>query len=128
MDLFNILAVLITLTAIFSYINHRYIGLPVTIGVMLIALLFSLLLNLLGIFGLGLKQYAEMLLAGIDFDKTLLHGMLSFLLFAGALHINIEDLLERNSTVFNNCAGEHHKKAGEKDCQRIMTLDRKLIP
>ena len=99
MDLFNILAILITLTALFSYINHRYIGLPVTIGVMLIALLFSLLLNLLGALGFGLKQYAEILLAGIEFDKTLLHGMLSFLLFAGALHINMEDLLDRKWSI-----------------------------
>jgi len=99
MDLFNILAILITLTALFSYINHRYIGLPVTIGVMLIALSLSLLLNFLGSFGFGLKQHAEMLLGSIQFDKTLLHGMLSFLLFAGALHINIDDLVERKWSI-----------------------------
>ena len=94
MDLFGILAILITLAAVFSYVNHRYIGLPVTIGVMVIALSMSLILNLLGSFGLGLKQQAEILLRGIDFNQTLLHGMLSFLLFAGALHININDLVE----------------------------------
>jgi len=94
MDLFNILAILITLAAVFSYINFRYIGLPVTIGVMVIALSMSLMLNLLGSFGLGLKPQAELLLRNIDFDKTLLHGMLSFLLFAGALHIDINDLIE----------------------------------
>ncbi len=99
MDLFNILAILITLTAVFSYINHRYIGLPVTIGVMLIALSISLALNLLGSLGFGLKQHAEVLLGSIDFDKTLLHGMLSFLLFAGALHINIDDLMERKWSI-----------------------------
>ncbi len=99
MDLFNIVAILITLTALFSYINHRYIGLPVTIGVMLIALSLSLLLNFLGAFGFGLKQHAEMLLGSIQFDKTLLHGMLSFLLFAGALHININDLVERKWSI-----------------------------
>ncbi len=94
MDLFTILAILITLAAVFSYLNHRYIGLPVTIGVMLIALVMSLMLNLLGSFGLGLKQQAELLLGSVDFSKTLLHGMLSFLLFAGALHIDINDLTE----------------------------------
>ncbi|MFQ5944456.1 MAG: sodium:proton antiporter, partial [Anaerolineales bacterium] len=77
MDLINILAILITLTAVFSYINFRYIGLPVTIGVMVIALAMSLMLNLLGAFGLRLEQQAETLLRNIDFDKTLLHGMLS---------------------------------------------------
>lgn len=99
MDLFNVLAILITLTAVFSYINHRYIGLPVTIGVMAIALSISLLLNLLGSLGFGLQQQAELLLRSIHFDKALLHGMLSFLLFAGALHINIDDLLERKWSI-----------------------------
>ncbi|MFQ5923865.1 MAG: cation:proton antiporter, partial [Anaerolineales bacterium] len=94
MDLFNILAILITLAAVFSYINFRYIGLPVTIGVMVVALAMSLALNLLGSFGFGLEQQAQSLLRSIDFDKTLLHGMLSFLLFAGALHIDINDLME----------------------------------
>jgi CPA1 family monovalent cation:H+ antiporter len=93
-DLFNILAILITLAALFSYINFRYIGLPVTIGVMVIALSMSLILILLGSFGFGLERQAEALLQSIDFNRTLLHGMLSFLLFAGALHININDLIE----------------------------------
>jgi len=92
MELFNILAILITLTALFSYLNHRYVGLPITIGVMLIAMVLSILLTLLGPFGLRLDESAQRLLGSIDFDKTLLHGMLSFLLFAGALHININDL------------------------------------
>jgi CPA1 family monovalent cation:H+ antiporter len=99
MGLFQILAVLITLTALFSYVNHRYIGLPITIGVMLIALVLSLILNLFGLFGLNLKEAAEHLLGSIDFDDTLLHGMLSFLLFAGALHINIGDLFRRKSII-----------------------------
>lgn len=94
MDLFTILAILITLAAAFSYVNHRYIGLPITIGVMVIALVLSVMLNFLGSFGFGLEQWAETLLRSIDFDRTVLHGMLSFLLFAGALHININDLME----------------------------------
>jgi CPA1 family monovalent cation:H+ antiporter len=99
MDLFHVLAVLISLTALFSYVNHRCIGLPITIGVMLIALLLSLMLNLFGLFGWNLKGSAEHLLGSIDFDDTLLHGMLSFLLFAGALHINIGDLFARKSVI-----------------------------
>ncbi len=99
MDLFNILAILITIAALFSYINHRYIGLPGSIGVMLIALIMSLALNLMGSFGFGLKHHAEVLLGSINFDKALLHGMLCFLLFAGALHININDLLERKWSI-----------------------------
>jgi len=99
MNLFEILAILITLTAVFSYINHRFIGLPVTIGVMLIALSMSILLNLLGAFSLGLEEQAEAMLSKIDFDEALLHGMLSFLLFAGALHININDLVQRKWSI-----------------------------
>jgi len=92
MKLFNILAILITLSAGFSYINHRFIRLPTAIGLMLIALLVSLGLIALGPLGFGLKEDARLLLASIDFDETLLHGMLSFLLFAGALHVNLANL------------------------------------
>jgi CPA1 family monovalent cation:H+ antiporter len=92
MKLFNILAVLVTLSAAFSYFNYRYIRLPTTIGLMLIALVMSLGLIALGSLGIGIEQQVEQLLHSIDFDETLLHGMLSFLLFAGALHINLEDL------------------------------------
>lgn len=82
MKLFNILAVLITLSAVFSYINYRFIKLPTTIGVMAISLLGSLGITLLGPLGFGLEEDALRLLDSIDFDETLLHGMLSFLLFA----------------------------------------------
>lgn len=95
MDLLNILAVLLTLTALFSYLNHRFIGLPTVIGVMGIALVASLGILVADAFGLGLETYAQRLLGGIDFNETLMQGMLSFLLFAGALHINLNDLLER---------------------------------
>ncbi len=95
MKLFNILAVLITLSAGFSYINHRFIRLPTTIGLMAIALLVSLGLIALGPLGFGLKEDARLLLNSIDFDETLLHGMLSFLLFAGALHVNLADLAKQ---------------------------------
>ena len=92
MKLFNILAILITLSATFSYINHRFIRWPTTIGLMVISLLVSLGLIALGPLGFGLKEDARLLLDSIDFDETLLHGMLSFLLFAGALHVNLTDL------------------------------------
>ena len=95
MKLFNIIAILITLAAAFSYVNHRYIRLPNTIGIMLISLLVSLGVIALGPLGLGLEEDARYLLENIDFDETLLHGMLSFLLFAGALHVNLGDLAKQ---------------------------------
>lgn len=99
MELFDILAIVITLTAGFCYINHRFIGLPVTIGVMLIALVASLILQVVDLFGFHLEDAAEAWLRTIDFNKTLLHGMLSFLLFAGALHVNLNDLLDQKWTI-----------------------------
>ncbi len=93
MGLFEIATVLIVLTALFSYVNYRTIGLPTTIGVMVISMLVSLGIAGMGMLGLEevQRQSAE-ILRGIDFNKTLLHGMLSFLLFAGALHIKLEEL------------------------------------
>ena len=99
MDLFHVLAIIITLTAIFSYVNHRYFKLPVTIGVMTISLIFSLILILFNRAVPGLDTSAQLLLDNIDFDKTLLHGMLSFLLFAGALNVNLQDLAERKYSI-----------------------------
>jgi CPA1 family monovalent cation:H+ antiporter len=92
MKLFHILSILISLSAVFSFINYRFLKLPSVIGLMLIAMLASLALLLLGPFSLGLKGDVAVLLASVDFDETLLHGMLSLLLFAGALHVNLEDL------------------------------------
>ena len=96
MDLFDILAIVLTLTAGFSYLNYRFIRLPVTIGVMVIALVASLLLH--GIDSSGIPFGGPSRQGGlesIDFNKTLLHGMLSFLLFAGALHVNLNDLFNQ---------------------------------
>ena len=101
MGLFEIIAILFTLSALFSFINYRFFKLPNTIGLMLISLLFSLLLIVIGLFVPESKQWAVKLLTQIDFDKTLLHGMLSFLLFAGALHVNINDLRQQYKIILS---------------------------
>jgi monovalent cation:H+ antiporter, CPA1 family len=95
MRLFDIIAILLTLSAVFSWVNYRYFKLPTVIGLMLAALLMSLALQLPIPFFSGLEREAALMLGAIDFDDTLLHGMLSFLLFAGALHVNLEDLAEQ---------------------------------
>lgn len=96
MNLFQIIAVLLTLTAVFGFINHRYIGLPTTIGIMFIAMIMSLLFLIAGKLGLaGPTERVASLLHEINFDKALLHGMLSFLLFAGALHVDINKLRQQ---------------------------------
>ena len=95
MSVFQVIAVLLTLTALFSYLNYRFIRLPTTIGVMLIALIASLALIALQHFGFSIGPMAARVLQSVDFGQTLLQGMLSFLLFAGALHINLNDLAKQ---------------------------------
>ena len=93
MEMLDLAAFLLTLAAIFSYINFRFLKLPTTIGIMLIAMLISISLVVLGHCGFeGIQNKATVVLEGIDFNKALMHGMLSFLLFSGALHVNLEDL------------------------------------
>ncbi len=86
------LAILISLAALFSYINYRYIKLPTTIGLLIIALLLSLSIIVLGKLGIPLEDHAKHLLSQINFNETLMQGMLSALLFAGALHVHLEEL------------------------------------
>ena len=99
MTIYQIVAILITLTALFSYVNYRYFKLPTTIGVMLIALVLSLLLFGLGQLGFGFRHQVEELLKSIQFDQALMQGMLSFLLFAGALQIKFSELAEQKISV-----------------------------
>lgn len=92
----DIIALLITLTALFSYLNRRFIKLPTTIGVMVLAMLLSLMLMSLGELGYApVEQRAEAIIASIDFNQVLMDGMLSLLLFAGALHVDLEELARK---------------------------------
>ncbi|CAM8635189.1 NhaP NhaP-type Na+/H+ and K+/H+ antiporters [Oxalobacteraceae bacterium] len=90
----EITAICLVLTALLAYLNFRYIRLPITIGVMVAALLLSLLVILLDLAGadFGLHRKMEAMLRAIDFSNVLMQGMLSFLLFAGALHIDLSEL------------------------------------
>ena len=99
MSLFHIIAVLVVLAALFSYINHRYIGLPVTVGLMVMALALSFSLEAAGALGYPMEGHAARLLHSIDFDQTVLHGVLGFLLFAAALHIDLADLVRQRRVV-----------------------------
>ena len=90
----EITATCLVLTALLAYLNFRYIRLPITIGVMVTALLLSLVIILLDLAGadFGLHRKMEAMLRAIDFSNVLMQGMLSFLLFAGALHIDLSEL------------------------------------
>ncbi len=94
MNFFHVVSVLIVLSAAFGYINYRFLRLPHTIGMMLIALITSLGLVGLGYLNIGFKQEVAKAIKGIDFSYILLNVMLSFLLFAGAINVNSKKLLE----------------------------------
>lgn len=90
----EIAATCLVLTALLAYVNLRFIHLPTTIGVMMASLLLSLALVGLNLAGVdyGLRRYEESLLKSIDFSSVLMQGMLSLLLFAGALHVDLREL------------------------------------
>ncbi len=90
MPLFDSVALVLTLTALFGFVNERWLRLPTPIGVTLVALLTSLALLLFG--GPQLNEGARAFLASLNFDELVLQGFLSYLLFAGSLHVNLEDL------------------------------------
>jgi monovalent cation:H+ antiporter, CPA1 family len=101
MPTFEILAILVTLAALCSFLNYRFLHLHTTIGVMLIALGLSLALVLLGdLFGPGaLKPLARRLLDQVDFNEAVLRWMLGFLLFAGALSVDASELARQAAAV-----------------------------
>ena len=101
MSLFEIGAVLIALSALFGYINHRYLRAPHTVGLVLIALAASLGLLLVEslVPGADVDALVLRVLRNIDFHDTLMHGMLSVLLFAGALHVDVSALRRRARTI-----------------------------
>ncbi len=94
-----LISLLLTLTALFAYVNHRVIRLPPTVGTMGSSLLFSLILIALGELGLPFRSWAVSMVSDVDFSQTLLEGMLSFLLFAGALNVNLDSLRNQTAAV-----------------------------
>lgn len=92
MDYFSIAAILVSISAVFGYINVRYLKLPNTIGLMLITILFTFGVFLLSYVDNTLLNAERYIITHIDFKTVLLDVMLSFLLFAGALHTNFQQL------------------------------------
>ena len=96
MELYYSLSVLIVLASLFAYINYRVLKLPSTIGIMVIAIIVSVILvasgdNFLPKTTNGLIK----LVNSLDFTEVLMGAMLNFLLFAGGIHVNIKDLKEQ---------------------------------
>ncbi len=92
MHYFEIAAILVMMSAVFGYINEKYLKLPTTIGLMLIAIVFTLLTIVFSYIDPLLLNHQKELISQIDFSTLLLDMMLSFMLFAGAMHTNFQQL------------------------------------
>ncbi len=101
MDLFTVIAILTTISALFAYVNFRYVKLPSTIGLMLIALLSSIALLIVGQFNETVLEGTKALVSEIDFPRVLLEVLLSFLLFAGALHTDMALMREQKWSILS---------------------------
>ncbi|MFT5903559.1 MAG: CPA1 family monovalent cation:H+ antiporter, partial [Flammeovirgaceae bacterium] len=99
MDIFNIVVVLTVLAAVFAFINTKFLKLPFTIGLMIIAIVFTLIIVLIGVVDKEVLMEAKLLVRSIDFETVLLDIMLSFLLFAGALHTNLDGLKKHRGPI-----------------------------
>ena len=87
---FNAIAILLSFAAIASYVNHRFIRFPQTIALMALSLSLSLIVVFLGTVEFIDPILIKDTVASLHFDEVLLHGLLAYLLFAGALHIKFE--------------------------------------
>ena len=94
-------AILLCLAAVLGWINERFIKIPTTVGVTLAGAVASILLIVLDTFGLtfGLKAQAQVLLETLDFTTFVLNGILSVLLFAGALSLDARQLWSQRASI-----------------------------
>jgi len=99
MELYNTFSIIIVMAAIFGFINFKFLKLPNTIGVMLISIIVSLTAVVIGWWKPSIFETTIHLMQTVDFNTILMKIMLSFLLFAGAIHININDLRKESKAV-----------------------------
>ncbi len=109
MDLFAVISIIIVLSALFGYLNVRFIKLPNTIGMMVIAIVFTLALLGSSYFTDFFLESAKKIIEQIDFETLLLDVMLGFLLFAGAMHTNFDQpassAFSRACFLYDWCSG-----------------------
>lgn len=99
-SLFQSLTIIIGVAALFSYINHKFFKLPMTIGLMILSLAFAGVLIIVGKFNKDVMMETCEVVTTLDFRLLLMDVMLSFLLFAGALHVNAKSLKKERASVF----------------------------
>ncbi len=95
----DILAILIFLAAVFSFVNTHWLKLPATIGLMTQSLVISLVIVLIGVLVPEIRNSAAEIMASFDFSEVLMQVMLSFLLFAGAINVNFKKLVEEKGAI-----------------------------
>jgi CPA1 family monovalent cation:H+ antiporter len=92
MDMFFIIALLVIISATYSYINARFFKLPGTIGIISLAIGVSVIVLIVDRVNPHAAKYLTPLAKNIDFSRTVLNIMLGFLLFAGAFNLNVKKL------------------------------------
>ncbi len=93
--MFEVITILLLLAALFSFINERFLGLEPTIGLMLLALIFVIVLSFIERAGFNIRETTWInALISIDFSEVLLQGLLCFLLFAAAVHVSLRALTQ----------------------------------
>lgn len=101
MDLLLLISILVAVCAAFSYLNVRFLKLPSAIGLMLISLVCSLLIIAESKISSTFYHHIETMVKSANFSQTLLNIMLGFLLFAGSLHINLNELKKQWAAVLS---------------------------
>ena len=94
-------SIIITISALFGFINHKWLKLPSTIGVMLISVVLGIALKVIEMLKQDYISPLREFLTGFDFSSFVLDFILCFLLFAGALHVKINQLKGAKATVFS---------------------------
>jgi CPA1 family monovalent cation:H+ antiporter len=97
LSLLDFSAVLLTLSALFGWLNHKFLPLPHSIGLLVMSVVTSGTLVLIDVIYPDRHLFDSLtsVMLQIDFSSVVMNGMLAFLLFAGALHVNLERLRSR---------------------------------
>ncbi|MGW8206278.1 MAG: cation:proton antiporter [Hyphomicrobiaceae bacterium] len=92
MSLFHVIGLIVTLVALFGYLNHRFIGLPDIVGITAMGLIASMIVTAMGAADPDVSRWATATMREVDFSEIVFHGLLGMLLFAGSLHVNLAEL------------------------------------
>jgi CPA1 family monovalent cation:H+ antiporter len=99
MSVFNVISAVIAVVALCGYANAKFIRLPDSIGITIVALFISLLTIAVGAVDPALVAWGQEVVGRIDFSALVFHGLLGLLLFAGSLHVNISALRQSRTTI-----------------------------